>query len=451
MSNTQRPLNLRSIALTAFLPTLLFSVGEGAIIPLIPLVANDLGATLAIAGVIAAMIMFGELVGDIPSGWIVARIGERNSMIYASLVTIGAVIICIVAPNPLVLGLGIFLIGIATAVFALARHAFMTSYVPLVYRARALSTLGGVFRAGWFVGPFLSAALIHLTGSTQAAFWVFIVCCVLAVTMLVILPDPTRGLAAPSNAAAAGAGSAAASAAPTAGTRTDATPTDAAPTDAVSLDAAPTDAAGPGTAAGLFQTIRARRGVLVRLGTGAALVGAMRASRTVMLPLWAVSIGVSAPDTALIIGIAGGIDFVLFYVSGQIMDRFGRIWSAVPSMIGLGLGHVALAFTHDLPSNVGWFIGVAMFLSLANGIGSGLLMTLGADLAPQRHPAPFLGAWRFTADFGSAAAPLAVAGITALASLSIASGIIGVFGLFGAVLLGRYIPRFAPHRPRNLL
>ncbi|TFD68922.1 MFS transporter [Cryobacterium ruanii] len=421
MSNTQRPLNLRSIALTAFLPTLLFSIGEGAIIPLIPLVANDLGATLAIAGVIAAMIMFGELVGDIPSGWIVARIGERNSMIWASLVTIGAVIICLMAPNPLVLGVGIFLIGIATAVFALARHAFMTSYVPLVYRARALSTLGGVFRAGWFVGPFLSAALIHLTGSTQAAFWVFIVCCVLAVTMLVILPDPTRDFTAP----------AVSKIAPTS-------------------DAGPATPAVPTAADGLFQTIRAHRSVLVRLGAGAALVGAMRASRTVMLPLWAVSIGVSAPDTALIIGIAGGIDFVLFYFSGQIMDRFGRIWSAVPSMIGLGLGHLALAFTHDLPSNVGWFIGVAMFLSLANGIGSGLLMTLGADLAPQRCPAPFLGAWRFTADFGSATAPLAVAGITALASLSIASGIIGGFGLFGAVLLGRYIPRFAPHRPRSL-
>ena len=25
------------------------------------------------------------------------------------------------------------------------------------------------------------------------------------------------------------------------------------------------------------------------------------------------------------------------------------------------------------------------------------------------------------------------------------------FGLFGAVVLGRYIPRFAPHRPRSLL
>ncbi|WP_146071180.1 MFS transporter [Cryobacterium sp. Y57] len=486
MSNAQRALNLRSIALTAFLPTLLFSVGEGAIIPLIPLVANDLGATLAIAGVIAAMVMLGELVGDIPSGWVVSRIGERNSMIWASVITIGAVIICLTAPNPLVLGLGIFLIGIATAVFALARHAFMTSYVPLMYRARALSTLGGVFRAGWFVGPFLSAALIHLTGSTQAAFWVFIVCCVLAVAILVILPDPTRDLdvsdravperAAPERAVPERTASEQAvpqspvpeSSVPEQAVPEQAVPEQAVPEQAVPeqavpegpASASPADVTPPGAAEtdtaalaarGLFKTIRSHRNVLVRLGTGAALVGAMRASRTVMLPLWAVSIGISAPDTALIIGIAGGIDFVLFYASGQIMDRFGRIWSAVPSMIGLGIGHVALAFTHDLPSNVGWFIGIAMFLSLANGIGSGLLMTLGADLAPQQYPAPFLGAWRFTADFGSAAAPLALAGITALASLSIASGIVGVFGLFGAALLSRYIPRFAPHRPRSLL
>lgn len=419
MSNPERPFSLRSVAMAAFLPTLLFSIGEGAIIPLIPIVAHGLGATIAFAGFIAAMVMVGELVGDIPSGWVVSRIGERNSMIWASMLTIIAVLVCIAAPNPLVLGLGIFLVGLATAVFALARHAFMTSYVPRVYRARALSTLGGIFRAGWFIGPFIAAGLIHLTGGTQAVFWVFIVCCLGASAMLLLLPDPASTFGPPQLAVA-----------PDGSVRS----------------------AGEELAAeesqGLFRTIWGHRAVLARLGTGAGLIGAMRASRTVILPLWAVSIGISAPDTALIIGIAGGIDFALFYASGQIMDRFGRIWSALPSMIGLGAGHLVLAFTHNLPSNVEWFIAVAMFLSLANGVGSGILMTLGADLAPKANPAPFLGAWRFTGDFGGAVAPLAVAGVTALVSLSIASGVMGVVGLFGAVLLGRYIPRYAPRHPR---
>jgi len=395
MSNAERPFSLRSVALAAFLPTLLFSIGEGAIIPLIPVVANNLGATLAVAGFIAAMIMVGELAGDIPSGWVVNRIGERNSMIWASMLTVIAVLICIAAPTPLVLGVGIFLIGIATAVFALARHAFMTSYVPIAYRARALSTLGGIFRAGWFVGPFVSAGLIYLTGSTEAVFWVFIVCSLGAAAMLLLLPDPASTFGPPEPAVAANG----------------------------SVHTAGEELAAQ-ESTGLFQTIWSHRGVLARLGTGAGLIGGMRASRTVILPLWAVSIGIGEPDIALIIGIAGGIDFALFYVSGQVMDRFGRIWTAVPSMLGLGTGLLMLSVTHDLPNNVAWFIAAAMFLALANGIGSGILMTVGADLAPTDRPAPFLGAWRFTADFGGAVAPLAVSGLTALTSLSVVGAVL---------------------------
>jgi MFS family permease len=139
----------------------------------------------------------------------------------------------------------------------------------------------------------------------------------------------------------------------------------------------------------------------------------------------------------------------LFYLGGYIMDRFGRLWTAMPSILGLGIGHLVLSFTHDLPNNVEWFIGVAMLLSLANGLGSGILMTLGSDLADKRNPAPFLGAWRFTGGVGGAAAPLAIAGLTAVASLAVAAGALGVLGLVGAVVLARYIPRYVPRVPRR--
>ena len=396
----------RSIALPALLPTLLFSIGEGAILPIIPLVATNLGATLAIAGLIAAMVMVGQLVGDIPSGWVVSRIGERAAMTWAALLAVVGLVLSLLAPTPLLLGLAMVLVGLATAVFALARHAFMTSFVPIAYRARALSTLGGTFRLGFFIGPFISAAVIHLTGDTRSVFLVFIVGCLGAAGLLFLLRDPTTALAA---------------------TR--------AATTGESLVAAESH--------GLFRTIWASRGVLARLGSGAALIGAMRASRLVILPLWAVSIGIADAQTAIIIGIAGAVDFALFYVSGQIMDRFGRRWSAVPSMIGLGAGHLALAFTHDANAAVAWFIAAAMLMSVANGIGSGILMTLGADLADRRNPAPFLGAWRFTGDAGSAAAPLALSAITAALSLAIASGFMGVLGLLGAGILLRYVPRRA--------
>jgi MFS family permease len=173
-------------------------------------------------------------------------------------------------------------------------------------------------------------------------------------------------------------------------------------------------------------------------------LGGVRACRLVVVPLWAVCIGISVANTALIIGIAGALDFALFYTTGQIMDRGGRMWTALPSMIGLGLGHLVLAFTHDLPADVVWFIVIAMVLGVANGFGTGLLMTLGADLADKRNPAPFLGAWRFTSDTGGAAAPLTISGLTALVSLSFASGVMGVLGLVGAGILWRYLPRYVP-------
>ena len=419
MSTDELPFKWRSIALPAFLPTLLFSTGEGAIIPIIPTVAHSLGATLAIAGLIASMIMVGEVFGDIPSGWLVARIGERTAMIGGAFVAVIGLAIATFAPNPLVLGLGILLVGLSTAVFALARHAFMTSFVPQRVRARALSTLGGTFRAGYFVGPFIAAGVIALTGNTAAVFWVDIVGCLSAAIVLLIVADPSAALGAARDAHSA----------------------------AAKLDAGRQEVADE--AHGLFKTIWANRGVLTKLGTGAGLIGALRASRQVILPLWAVSIAVSDSNTAVIIGIAGGIDFALFYTSGWIMDRWGRLASALPSMIGLGVSHLLLAISFGLPERFVWFVTIAMFMSLANGVGSGILMTLGSDLADKSNPAPFLGAWRFTGDVGSAAAPLLVSLLTGIATIAIASGVMGLLGLVGAGLLLRYVPRYIPRPVRR--
>jgi len=423
MSTSDATFSIRDIALAAFLPTALFSIGEGAVIPIIPVLAHNLGAGLALAGFIGGMIMVGELVGDIPSGWVVSRFGERRSMIGSALLCIVGLVVCLYAPGDLMLTIGVFLIGLATSVFALARHAFMTGYVPLRYRARALSTLGGVFRGGWFVGPFISAAVIALFGDPHAVFWVHIVMCLAATVVLIVVPDPTEKIVAAS-----------------AGPRPDRTQATRAATgdapDAGRLEAKE-------RTEGLFRTIFANRSVLLRMGTCAALISALRSSRTVILPLAAVAIGMPATNTALIIGIAGAVDFALFYTSGQIMDRFGRLWSALPSMLGLSLTHIALAFVSDQT----WFTVVAVLMAVANGTGIGILMTLGADLAPRSDPAPFLGAWRFTNDAGQAGAPLFVSGVTALFSLGAASVSMGVLGILGAGMLVRYVPRFVPRRP----
>ena len=76
MTDSTPSYSWRSIILPAYLPTLLFSLGEGAIIPVIAVVATDRGASLALAGLIAAMLMVGELIGDLPAGWLVVTMED---------------------------------------------------------------------------------------------------------------------------------------------------------------------------------------------------------------------------------------------------------------------------------------------------------------------------------------------------------------------------------------
>ncbi|MFT4124157.1 MAG: MFS transporter [Microbacteriaceae bacterium] len=396
---TDTEFRIRSIVLPTLAPTLLFAIGEGAIIPVLPAIAAHRHASLAGAGLVAAMIMLGTLLGDLPSGRVIHRIGERRAMIAACLVAAAGLLLALAAPNAWLLAAGILLVGIATAIFALARHAFLATAVPLSHRARALATLGGTFRLGYFIGPFLGAALIGLTGWTECVFLVHLTGIAGALLLLVLQRDPSERIARLRGA------------------------------DDV------------GRPAGLLATIRANRRVHATIGLGAMSLSALRASRGVVLPLWAVSIGIDEVHTSLIVGLAGAIDVALFYLGGQLMDRFGRAWTVVPSTLGLALCFLVLAVSRAAADPVAWFVGVAVACSLANGLGAGILMTIGADLADPRSPATFLSAWRFQTDTGQAGASLVIAGVTAALGLPVAVAVMGVIGLAGAGMLWRHAPR----------
>ena len=417
MSNSSAPFQLRQAALPVYLPTLLFSAGEAAFIPIVPVIAQNVGANLATAGLVAGMLTLGIVLGDIPSGWIIARIGERMAMLWSTLIALIGGGLALAATNPFMLGLGIFFIGLATSAFALARHAFLTTFVPFAYRARALSTLGGMFRAGAVMGPLLSAAVLAVTHTPLAAFWLMVIFTLATGAVLLFMPDPEK----------------------TFGHAKRMRDTSGHSVTSGELEVEQ-------ETMGLFTTIKNNWRVLARLGGASALVMALRSGRTVIFPLWAVSIGIKDSDTALIIGLATAIDFMLFFSSGQIMDKWGRLASIVPSMLVMSAALLTLSVTHDVSTNVFWFIATAFLFAIGNGIGSGILLTLASDLADKKNPAPFLGAWRFITDSGAALAPMGIAAITAALSLAIASAITGLAGIVGVMMMMIYVPRFLPRK-----
>lgn len=387
----------RRIAVPAYGPTILVSIGSGAILPLIALSARDLGASVGVAAVVVALLGVGQLLGDLPAGALAARVGERRALIAACLLDTAALVGAFLAKSLVLLAIAVFVAGLAGAVFSLARQAYLTEAVPIAVRARALSTLGGTSRIGTFIGPFVAALLVsQFTLSTAYGFAAIMSFAAAILTFL--LPDLN-----------------AKSRQPVIERRS------------------------------IWSVLVQHRRTLATLGTGVLVIAAARSTRQSIIPLWAESVGVDAATTSVIFGIAAGVDMLLFYPGGAIMDRFGRVWVAVPSMIILGLGFALLPFTHDALT-----IGlVAALMGLGNGISSGIVMTLGADASPRDARVQFLGGWRLFSDLGHAGGPALITLITLVGPLAAASFGLAALTLAGSAWVGRWVPRYAPETPTD--
>ena len=390
--------SLRQIAVPAFGPSLLFGLGEGAILPIVALSVRDLGGSVALAALMVTLIGIGSLVCNIPASILTTRYGERWAIVGAGVWCAIAMAICMLVPHLAAFALGVFMIGMAGSVFSLARQSYLAEAVPFHHRARALSTLGGVMRIGLFFGPFLGAALIPFVG-LAGAYGVGVVAMLLSAALAVGMPE---------------------------------LPGDHRHATVVTADSA----ARPPT---ILSVTSGHAKIFLTVGIGTLLVSAVRASRQAVVPLWAEQIGLDAATTSLIYGLAGGIDMLVFYPAGRVMDKKGRNWVAVPSMLLMGVAMLAMPFTHTAKT----LLLAAVLMGFGNGIGSGMIMTLGADYSPSAGRAHFLGIWRLMSDIGSTTGPGVLAGVTAL--LSLASGIwcTGLIAFAASGVLWYWIPRTA--------
>lgn len=386
------PFALRRIALPAFGPSLLFGLGEGAILPAIPLGARDLGASVPTAALAVALIGIGSLLSNIPASLITLRHGERRALVAAALWCVLGMALCAFTATLALFAAGCFMVGMAQAVFGLARQSWLTEAVPLVYRARALSTLGGAMRIGMFIGPFIAAAAIHRHGLAGA--WGVGIAALLAAALLSSrLPD---------------------------------LPTTTAPAAGAAV-AAPT----------LRATLREHRAVFVTLGIGVLLVSAVRATRQAVIPLWAEHLALEASVASLIFGLANGIDMLVFYPAGKLMDQKGPLWVVLPCTLTMGLALLLMPLSQGA---TGLMLAAAL-LGFGNGIGSGMIMTLGADHSPRLGRAHFLGVWRLMADIGSSCGPALLSLLAAVLSLGAGIATTGLLAFAAAAQLGYWIPR----------
>jgi MFS family permease len=385
-------LTLRELGPSVYLPSAVYATGMGVVAPVIVLSAIDLGVSPAGAAVVAALLGLGQITGSLPAGVLIARIGERRTMLAATSLALPALLVCVVARDVVLFGAAVASLGLTGAAWGVARHAYLTEAVRPDLRARAMSTLGGLGRVGTFAGPFLGSAVVHWLG-LDGAYLVALALIATAAALVAFLPPVPHDRP-----------------------------------------------AGPGAAQPALATvIRDNRRTLRTLGLAVLLIGALRASRQTILPLWGVALGLDPATIALVYGVSGAVDMLLFYPAGRLMDRHGRRWAAVPAMALLGLAHALLPLAGGPMGGVAGLMLAGSLMGVGNGLSSGLVMTVGADVSPAVGRAQFLGAWRVCADVGSGGGPLLIGAVTAAASLTGAALTMGGVGLVAAYLLHRWL------------
>ena len=389
MSLPGEEFRIRSLALPVYLPTFLFAVGQGAAIPILPLIALDMGLSVPVAGLLVGLRAVGNLLFDIPAGMLVSRLGERKALM------LGAGLLSLVAagigtrPSLALLIVFVLLMGAAWSIWLLARLSYATEVSPLQHRGRVMSMMGGVTRIGHFLGPLLGGLAVGFFGLSSA----FFVQALLSVASSVVLY-----LVAPVGDTGGGA-------------------------DQTSLKV-------------VGRVLRDHRRIFATAGLVTIAIQIVRSSKDAMIPLWGNHIGLTPGQISLIFGLAYAADMTLFYPVGIVMDRFGRKWAGVPCLVMVSVGLIVIPFTRDFVA----LLLAGLLIGFGNGLGAGINMTLGSDFSPRGRRAEFLGAWRLIADVGSVSGPLLIAAITSAVSLAAAGFLAAAIGVTGAGILGWFVP-----------
>ena len=377
----------RRVSVDVLAPTVLSHAAQGAVLPALVVTAQQLGATAGAAAAVAAGFGVGQILGSAPAGVLAARSGDRPVLVGASLLTAGCWVLALLAPTVVVLGGAAVAAGAGSAAFNVARQSYVIDAVPRELLGRVMSTLGGTGRIGLLLGALLAAAAQVPLGARGA--YVVGAAAAAAAGLLVLVAGRSR----PSPAGA--------------------------------------DGPPPAPRRSLVAVARGNGRVLLTLGVAASLISSARGLRPVLLPLWALSVGVPPEVVSLLFALTIAVELLLFYPAGSVMDRWGRFWVAVPCAALMGVAMLAFAVA---PSRAGLVV-AAVFLGVGSGLGSGVVKTLGADAAPPADRGAFLGLWVLVTDVGGSGGPVLAAGLSAVLGLTAASAALGLVTLGGAAWL----------------
>ena len=376
----------RRVFLPLYLPALLLGIPAQAAFLLLPLYVLDRGASAATAAAVVGARGLGMMAMDLPAGLLAARYGEKVLMVLAVFFIMLAFAGYGLAENFVWLSCCAFLNGCGSSTFVLGRMSYIAAYCSPAERGRVIAMIAGALRGAALLGPLAGGVLAHYAGYAVA----FGCAALLVLGALACVLAFARPRA-----------------------------------------AAARELAWRVIPGLVFEYRR----VFATAGVAAVSFMLMREARAVLLPLLGASLDLNTQQIGTIVSASAVVDIACFYPAGVIMDRYGRRATAVPSSILFVLTLAAMTLAQGYAS----LLAVALAVGVANGMSTGIVMTLGTDLAPAARRSEFLGVWGLLTDAGTAAGPMAISALLAVAPLSIAALGVAALGALGSFVVYRYV------------
>ena len=382
--------------LSIYLPTLVASVARNGVTLLLPLYALEVADSAFVAASVLAMQAAGTMLSDVPSGSLIARLGDKTVMMIGLTILSTTAAVAALTTSPFMLAIVASGFGVGGAAWIMGRLVNITERVQLHHRGRVISVLGGTERAGKLIGPLMAGVTAQHLGY-HIAFFVIAAALAFSVLICFIFTQRTR-------------------------VRT-----------------------FPQKEINVLQILSKHSEAFLRTGPVVTALSFLRHARGLIVPIWGVAIGLDPSAIGLVITIAAVVELAMFAPAGLILDHIGRKAALIPCMTLLSLSIVLLPFTGQFWS----FVAVVVLAGIGNGFGTGIFMTIGSDLAPRYGRSRFLGVWRLIGDAGGVSGPFVVGAVASSLSMIAACALAGSIGVVGALLAIAFIPEPNRHRRKT--
>jgi MFS family permease len=357
-----------------------------------------MGASYATIGIVIAAQELGTLIADMPAGVLLRNLGRKHAMLLGLAVLVITTSLLFWASSVYEAILLRFAAGLAAALFNVSRHQYLTEMVKFRSRGRAIAAFGGINRIGLFMGPAVGGAFAAAAG-LRITFLFFGIVGGVALLFVMLFVQRT-GTSIPKSS----------------------------------------------SRKNLFQTIQSHKRLLSVSGSAQLLMQTIRTGRNILIPLaGADMLGLDVGAIGTIMSSAAAVDMTLFYPTGWLMDNYGRRFAIVPSCLVMASGMALIPFTTGFNS----LLLATCFIGFGNGLGSGTMMTLGADLSPSTERSEFLGAWHFIGDSGATISPIIVGGVAEIFILPIAALVLSASGISAAWIFARFVPETLKNKPEQ--